>query len=252
MGDLVKACTKAQARKLTEQIKAGAESLWHLLLEAQERRAWWALGYGSWREYAQAEFELSQSRVYQLLDAAKVQRVIAAAPDNSTRVENEAQARELKPLLNEPDELVAAWDEAVTESDGKAPSAVVVKAAVKKRVVPPPSELVVPVPVVQGLMLVLSIHQPEADQMMSAAMSAGASLETWAYGILLAAVTTPARARAARERRIDPRAAICTPVDSRALHEHVAGPMLSGGIHRCTEKGCEARKVGGRWVEEVA
>lgn len=45
------------------------------------------------------------------------------------------------------------------------------------------------------------------------------------------------------------RAAVLTPVEQYQLHEHVAGSMLSGGIHRCSVKGCEARKVGGRWIE---
>jgi len=34
-----------------------------------------------------------------------------------------------------------------------------------------------------------------------------------------------------------------------ASHVHKAGPMKSGGIHDCTEKGCGAHKVNGRWVE---
>jgi hypothetical protein len=89
------------ARALTDRIKTTAERLLSLLLEAHERRAWEALGYDSWRTYAVAEFGMSKSRAYQLLDQAKVLREIEAAA-GSTDVElTEAEARDIKPMLGE-------------------------------------------------------------------------------------------------------------------------------------------------------
>ncbi len=107
-GEVVQLLNKTGARDLTDRIKATVESLWFLLLESYERRAWAALDYSSWREYATAEFELSESRAYQYLDSARVVKAIEAA-SVSTIVEtpgraaivriNEHQARKLKPHL---------------------------------------------------------------------------------------------------------------------------------------------------------
>lgn len=90
-----------QARDLTDRINATSGELWTLLKEANERRAWAALGYKNWRDYAVAEFNISQSRAYQLLDQAKVVTIIREAA-NSTNVEiSEAAARDLKPVVKE-------------------------------------------------------------------------------------------------------------------------------------------------------
>lgn len=95
------ALTKGQARKLTDQINAKSGELWSLLKEASDRQAWAALGYKSWRDYAVAEFSVSQSRAYQLLDQAGVVTAIQEAA-NSTMVEiSERAAREIKPAIRE-------------------------------------------------------------------------------------------------------------------------------------------------------
>jgi hypothetical protein len=92
------------ARELTDRIKASANQLWVLLLEAHERRAWISLGYASWAAYVHAEFRISRSRSYQLLDQG---RVIRALQSVSTSVDiTEAQARDLKPRLGEVTEAV--------------------------------------------------------------------------------------------------------------------------------------------------
>jgi predicted RNase H-like nuclease (RuvC/YqgF family) len=90
---------KRQARQLTDQINAKSGELWNLLKTAHDRKAWDALGYKSWRDYATAEFSVSQSRAYQLLDQARVVTAIQEAA-NSTNVEiSEAVAREIKPVV---------------------------------------------------------------------------------------------------------------------------------------------------------
>jgi hypothetical protein len=104
----------AAARELTDRIKASANQLWVLLLEAHERRAWIPLGYASWAAYVHAEFRISRSRSYQLLDQG---RVIRALQSVSTSVDiSEAQARDLKPRLVEVTEAVRS--RAAAEASG--------------------------------------------------------------------------------------------------------------------------------------
>jgi hypothetical protein len=97
---------RKSARALTDRINATAGDLCLLLLEAHDREAWKALGYGSWREYATAELRVSQSRAYQVLDHGRVTAallsVITDDSENSTSVEiTEAVARDIKPVLPE-------------------------------------------------------------------------------------------------------------------------------------------------------
>lgn len=70
---------EAEARALTERIKAATRDVCFLLLEAHERRAWCAMGYHTWERYVGAEFGLSRSRSYELLDQGRVLRAIKAA-----------------------------------------------------------------------------------------------------------------------------------------------------------------------------
>jgi len=70
---------EATARRLTERIRAAVGEICLLLLEAHERRAWIPLGYSSWQQYVQAEFALSRSRSYELLDHARITRAIEEA-----------------------------------------------------------------------------------------------------------------------------------------------------------------------------
>src|SRR5687768_8036370 len=71
-----------EARALTDRIKDAADQLWTLLLEAHEGRAWEALGYTSWRDYAKSEFGIGQSHAYRLLDQGRVIRAVAAAANS--------------------------------------------------------------------------------------------------------------------------------------------------------------------------
>jgi hypothetical protein len=70
---------ETEARALTERIKAATRDVCFLLLEAHERRAWSVLGYRTWEQYVPAEFGLSRSRSYELLDQGRVLRAIKAA-----------------------------------------------------------------------------------------------------------------------------------------------------------------------------
>ncbi len=91
--------TRVEATVLTDRIRESAEQTWSLLVEAHEGRAWSALGYGTWAEYVGAEFGMSRSRSYQLIDQAVVIRELGAV---STDVDiTEADARRIKPVLPE-------------------------------------------------------------------------------------------------------------------------------------------------------
>lgn len=49
--------TKAEARTLTDSIRAAVETVWELVVRAYTERAWDALGYASWDDYCGAEFD---------------------------------------------------------------------------------------------------------------------------------------------------------------------------------------------------
>ncbi|MGZ6651440.1 MAG: hypothetical protein ACXVHB_28815 [Solirubrobacteraceae bacterium] len=60
-----------QARAMTDEVKADAESLWTKILALYEAGVHVVLGYGSWGAYYEAEFGQSGRRGYQLLAAGK-------------------------------------------------------------------------------------------------------------------------------------------------------------------------------------
>jgi lambda repressor-like predicted transcriptional regulator len=55
--------TKAQARRVTEDIKLQLTGLWHLVKDAYIGRAWVVLGYENWDAYCSAEFPTSRMRL---------------------------------------------------------------------------------------------------------------------------------------------------------------------------------------------
>jgi hypothetical protein len=90
------------ARDLTEEIKDATRQVCLLLHEAHQGRAWLALGYASWEAYVQAEFSLSRSRSYELLDQSRVIRTLMAAAGTSGTPEISAYcATQVKPYLPE-------------------------------------------------------------------------------------------------------------------------------------------------------
>lgn len=111
--------TEAEARECVDAIKSGIINVGRKLLELHEREGWRALGYASWRECAQAEFGFRQSRVYQLLEAAEIERNI------STMVEIPIPERQLRPLAALPADLQReVWQQAVdTAPNGKVTAA---------------------------------------------------------------------------------------------------------------------------------
>jgi hypothetical protein len=111
------------ARSLTDEVRRDMQALWAKLLELYEGDAHGSLGYASWHAYCAAEFSLGQSRSYQLLDAAKVVRVLTDSTMVESVAPNERQARELLPLLNEPVVLTAVWREVQERTQGESQEA---------------------------------------------------------------------------------------------------------------------------------
>ena len=99
--DIAKALNKEEAQALTTRIKTSVESLWQLLTEARDRRAWEALGYASWAEYVRTEFDMERAHAYRILHQGKVIHELAEAvgvsPTGDTLTIPEGQTRTITP-----------------------------------------------------------------------------------------------------------------------------------------------------------
>lgn len=122
-------CDEAEARALTDAIKEGVEKTYRRLLQAHRWRAWSALGYASWRDYAQAEFGMSQSYAYRLLDTARVVEEIEAAVGSPMGEITEREARDLKPHLPAVIEAVREATADVPDDEKPAAAAEAIRAA---------------------------------------------------------------------------------------------------------------------------
>jgi phage N-6-adenine-methyltransferase len=120
-----------EARVLTDEVKREGRELWRKLVALYHGGAHIALGYSSWHSYCEAEFEFKQAQAYRQLHAGSVDAILQL--DNGASVLNEAQARELAPLRDQPEHLREAWAEA--SADG-APTAAKVREAVGRRMDP--------------------------------------------------------------------------------------------------------------------
>jgi len=117
MNDLV-LMTHEEARDKTDKIKNNISDTRYLLLEIQDREGWKALGYDSWRAYGQDEFGYSQSRIYQLVEAAKVEKNISTIVEKGTPIQ-EGQLRPLTKLATAEAQR-EAWETVVeTAPEGK-------------------------------------------------------------------------------------------------------------------------------------
>lgn len=103
-----------EAQELTIAIKSTSTALYILLARAHEGKAYKALGYDTWKEYVQSEFDISPQRSYQLLDQHKVISALEeAAPEGTVVKLTEAEARSIKK------ELPRITDEIKSATEGK-------------------------------------------------------------------------------------------------------------------------------------
>lgn len=103
------AMSKAAAQEVTEAIKSYATATWVLVKRAHDGKAWKSLGYSTWADYVQTEFDMSTSRSYQLINQAEVISTLEdAAPDGTKLMLTEAQTRDIKQVLPRITEKVKA------------------------------------------------------------------------------------------------------------------------------------------------
>lgn len=122
--------THADARRLTDEVKADAQALWRKLLALYEGGAHTALGYSTWWAYCAAEFDLGKSRAYQLLEAGQTLDTLRAHSNMLESPTTDRVVRELSPLRDEPEQMAQAWAEAV-EQHGEQPTAAEVREVVR-------------------------------------------------------------------------------------------------------------------------
>lgn len=124
--------TLAEARDLTDEVKADAAALWAKLLRLYRGGAHIALGYSSWGEYYAEEFGQTPRTGYRLLEAARVVDVLSDTHVTEAPAQN--VVRELAPVLREEGAaaVAEAWAETVQEH-GEQPTAAQTRATVEKR-----------------------------------------------------------------------------------------------------------------------
>ena len=89
-----------EAKQLTDDIKSTTTALYVLLKRAHDERAWSALGYKSWTNYIESEFDFSRARSYQLINQAQVIEQINEAAGVDIYL-TEKEARDIKKRLPE-------------------------------------------------------------------------------------------------------------------------------------------------------
>lgn len=158
---------------LEETVKVGLKTFAEVgmaLLEIRDHRLYRST-HGTFAEYCKAAFGFSRQRGQQLMQAAEVATVVD--------IPNEAQARELVPLLDDPPALREALAEAGEDGTPTAPK---VRAAVAKR---KPRAEVVPVP--EQLQLNFEVDD-DVRRWRAVADDAGMELEEWLAALANAAV----------------------------------------------------------------
>ncbi|HHT97927.1 MAG TPA: hypothetical protein GXZ90_08560 [Clostridiales bacterium] len=92
--------SKEAAVELTKDIQSTTSALYILLKKAHDEKVWIAMGYKSWTNYIENEFEFSRTRSYQLINQANVIEEINEASGVSLYI-TEREARSIKKRLPE-------------------------------------------------------------------------------------------------------------------------------------------------------
>jgi hypothetical protein len=98
------------------------------LLEIRSKRLY-REGFDSFEDYCSERWQMERAHAYRMMQGAEVVAVLSPIGDVPT---NEAQARELAPLLKEPTVLQEAWQEVVDANPE--PTAANVREVVQRRV----------------------------------------------------------------------------------------------------------------------
>lgn len=98
--EVIEALSKEDAQTLTKDIQSTTTVLYVLLKKAHDTKAWISLGYKSWTEYIEKEFDFSRARSYQLINQANVIEEINEASGVPLYI-TEREARDIKKRLPE-------------------------------------------------------------------------------------------------------------------------------------------------------
>jgi hypothetical protein len=98
------------------------------LLEIQQRRLYRGAGHRTFADYVAKRWDLSSAHAYRQIEASKVVDILSPIGEVPLPA-NEAQARELAPLVNDPEAVRAVWIETIQEGEGR-----VTARAVRERV----------------------------------------------------------------------------------------------------------------------
>lgn len=132
--DEARALTELQRVELAEcerKIEAGLQTFYDVgtALAQIRDRGLYKDTYRTFPEYCEQKWDMTASRAYQHIDAAKVVDVLKATDSVSTVVEiavlpaAESQVRDLVPLIKKPGKVREVWRRAVALADGKTPTA---------------------------------------------------------------------------------------------------------------------------------
>lgn len=92
--------SRDEAEGLTKSIQSTASALYILLKKAHDEKAYISLGYKTWSEYIDGEFDFSRTRSYQLINQANVIEEINQAGGVELFI-TEREARSIKSKLPE-------------------------------------------------------------------------------------------------------------------------------------------------------
>ena len=76
-GEVIAHCSPEEARDITDRIRDGLTLTWQLVVEAHDRKAWAAMGYGSFRAWVEGELNISRGHAYRMLDHGRVMQALA-------------------------------------------------------------------------------------------------------------------------------------------------------------------------------
>lgn len=131
------ACEEVIERGLQTFVEVG-----EALLTIRDNRLYRA-GHRTFEDYCRQRWGVVASRARQLIGAAETVKALESVTD-VTPV-NEAQARELAPLRDDPERMAAAWQETVERSNGR-PTAAVAREVVREYQQPEPRPEPAPAP----------------------------------------------------------------------------------------------------------
>lgn len=106
--------------------------------------------HASFQDYCESRWEMSRGHAYRLMEAAEVVAKLREVSPKGDTPRHETHARALAPLKERPQEMAAAWAEAMKAGDGQ-PQAADVEEAVEARLGPPQAASAPPSPPAEEL-----------------------------------------------------------------------------------------------------